>query len=90
MPKLVPTWYSKSIYDVDFEKLKSLNTKYVLSDLDNTLVAFDIAEPTDDVLKLIEEIKSNNMELILVSNNHGTRLNKFCIPCSIRYLSGKR
>ena len=90
MPKLMPTWYSKSIYDVDFSKLKELNIKYILSDLDNTIVGYDIAEPTEKVLKLIDEIKSHEMELIIVSNNHGIRLNKFCNPCSLRFVSGAR
>ena len=87
MAKLVPTWYSKSIYDIDFAKLKSFNIKYILSDLDNTLVAYDVAEPTEKVVNLVEEIKSNNQELIVVSNNSYKRIGLFCKPCSLRFLS---
>lgn len=87
MPKFLPKWYSKSIYDIDLEKLKSLNVKYLLSDLDNTLVGYDIPEPTDRVKELIETLKTNNIELIVVSNNTGKRLTKFCSPCNLRFLS---
>lgn len=90
MSRLIPTWYSKSIYNIDFAKLKSQNIKYILSDLDNTLVGYDIATPTETVFKLIEELKNNNLELILVSNNNEKRLSKFCSPCSLRFLSGAR
>lgn len=88
MSKLIPNWYSKSIYNIDFAKLKSQNIKYILSDLDNTLVGYDISTPTENVIKLIEELKKNDLELILVSNNNLKRLSKFCNPCSLRFLSG--
>lgn len=90
MSKLIPTWYSKSIYNIDFAKLKSHNIKYILSDLDNTLVGFDIATPTEKVIELIDELKNNDLELILVSNNNEKRLSRFCGPCSLRFLSGAR
>jgi HAD superfamily phosphatase (TIGR01668 family) len=90
MPKILPKWYSKSIYDIDLEKLKTLNIKYVLSDLDNTLVGFDVAEPTEKVHAFIKQLKDNDLELIVVSNNNSKRLNKFCNPCALRFLSSTR
>ena len=85
--KFVPTWYSKSIYDIDFAKLKSLNIKYILSDLDNTIVGYDVPVPNEKANGLIKEITKNNLELILISNNNMKRLDKFCSPCSLRFLS---
>lgn len=90
MPKLLPTWYSKSIYEIDFDKLKSSNIKYLLSDLDNTLVGYDISLPTSKVEELIETLKKMNIELIIVSNNNSRRIGKFCQPHSIRFLSRAR
>ena len=87
MPKILPKWYSKSIYDIDLEKLKSLNVKYLLSDLDNTIVGFDVSEPTQKVYDFLKELKENNIELILVSNNNKKRLTKFCKPCNLKFLS---
>jgi len=87
MANVVPTWYSNSIYEVDFAKLKSQNIKYILSDLDNTLVGYDVAEPTDKVKNLVKIIKENDLELIVVSNNSCKRISKFCAPCSLRFLS---
>lgn len=87
MSKLIPTWYSKSIYNIDFAKLKSLNVNYILSDLDNTIVGFDVKTPNEKAIKLINEIKNNDLELIVISNNNLKRLNKFCSPYSLRFLS---
>ena len=87
MSKLLPTWYSKSIYDIDFEKLKSLNIKYILSDLDNTIVSFDTPLPNEKATNLIAKLKQIDLELIIVSNNSFNRLDKFCKSNSLRFLS---
>lgn len=85
--KFVPTWYSKSIYDIDFNKLKSHNIKYILSDLDNTIVGYDIATPNEVASNLIKNVREKDFELILISNNNFKRLNTFCSPCSLKFLS---
>ena len=90
MPKLLPKWYSKSIYDIDIEKLKSMNIKYLLSDLDNTIVGYDVKEPTSKVLDFIKVLKDNNINLIIVSNNNNKRLTRFCSPCNLKFLSSAR
>ena len=90
MPKILPSWYSKSIYDIDLNKLKELNIKYLLSDLDNTLVGFDVAEPNEMVCNFLKKLKDNNLELIVVSNNNFNRLTKFCSPCTLKFLSSAK
>lgn len=90
MPKILPKWYSKSIYDIDLNKLKTLNIKYLLSDLDNTIVGYNIKEPTEKVYKFIERLKEKGIELIIISNNNHKRLTTFCSPCSIKFLSSTK
>ena len=90
MPTFLPKWYSKTIYDIEISKLKSLNVKFLLSDLDNTLVGYDVAEPSDRVHNLIENLKQNDIELIVVSNNNYKRLTKFCSNCNLKFLSSAK
>ena len=90
MAKLMPNWFSNSIYDIDLVKLKSLKIKYILSDLDNTIVGYDVAVPTEKVYKLVEELKEKEIELIIISNNNEKRLSTFCNPCSLRFLSNAK
>lgn len=87
MPKFLPKWYSKSIYDIDLTKIKDLKIKYILSDLDNTIVGYDVAEPTEKVKKFLKTLKENDIELIVVSNNNRNRLTKFCQSSNIKFLS---
>ena len=45
MEKYVPDIYQKSVYDIDYSKLKSRGIKCLLFDLDNTIyseIRFDI------------------------------------------------
>lgn len=88
--KLQPTWYSKDIYSVDLEKLQENNIKYIFSDLDNTLVGYDVAIPNEKVFDLLNNLKKYNLELILISNNNFKRLSKFCNSSCIRFISGAR
>ena len=39
-----PKWYQKSIYDIDYHKLKEKGIKYLIFDLDNTLGKIDEEE----------------------------------------------
>ena len=61
-----------------------------MSDLDNTIVGYDVAEPTEKVHALVRNLKDNDLELIVVSNNNNRRLTKFCNPCTLKFLSSAR
>ena len=39
---------------------------------------------------MIQELKSYDIELIVVSNNRGKRIAKFCAPCNLRFLPAAR
>jgi HAD superfamily phosphatase (TIGR01668 family) len=72
-----PTYYSKSIYDVPLSFYEENNIKIIFSDLDNTLDAFFEKEPTKRALKLVEDLKSVGVTLIITSNNHGDRVKNY-------------
>ena len=46
MQNFIPDMYQKSIYDIDYKKLKEKGIKCLLFDLDNTLVPVNIDIPT--------------------------------------------
>ena len=57
MEKYVPDVYQKSIYTINYNKLKSNGIKCLLFDLDNTLVPYSIKRPTDKVIELFNSLK---------------------------------
>lgn len=79
--------YSTSIYSLDLNKIKELGFKYIIADLDQTLVPTMSKVPDENVLKLINELKKLNLEMIIVSNNTNKRVNAFCKNLDIRKLA---
>lgn len=90
-----PCYFFNGYEEIDVEWLKNNNIKYILSDLDGTLAAWN--ENGDESLKKwINELKQNGVELIIVSNNNSKRVDSFakmysligCSNCK-KPLSGK-
>ena len=43
----MPNVYVQSVFEIDIEKLASNGVKGIITDLDNTLVGWDVKEPTE-------------------------------------------
>ena len=54
MEKFIPDIYVKSIYYIDYEKLKERGIKCILFDLDNTIASYKDKETSKKVKELIE------------------------------------
>ena len=75
--RLYPTQYIQSIFDLDIEKLKEEGIKGIIFDIDNTLVPYDVAEPTQEIISFFDDIQKAGMGITLVSNNTEDRVLKF-------------
>lgn len=45
----MPNAYVQSVFEIDIEKLASNGVKGIITDLDNTLVGWDVKEPTERI-----------------------------------------
>ena len=72
-----PKWYQKSIYDIDYHKLKEKGIKYLIFDLDNTLVPVKAKEPSKQVKELFSYLDGLGFFLILMSNSPKARVEPF-------------
>ena len=77
MKNLIPNMYSKSIFDIDYDKLKESNIKLLLFDLDNTCVPFSDKEPNNKLIKLFKELEKKEFEVMIFSNSSEKRLKPF-------------
>ena len=87
LKKFVPKEYHTSVLEIDFERLYQLNYKLILIDLDNTLVSYDVLDPTDEIYDFVKRIQDMGFEIIICSNNKNTRVARFCKNLKIKYLS---
>ena len=67
MEKYIPDVYQKSIYTIDYQKLKSSGIHCLLFDLDNTLVPASVKVPNKRIKELFEDLKEQGFQLILFS-----------------------
>ncbi len=77
MDYFVPDIYQKSIFSIDYKKLKKDGIKCLLLDLDNTLVPSGVKQPTPKAKKLVNNLKEMGFKVIILSNNSRKRLEPF-------------
>jgi HAD superfamily phosphatase (TIGR01668 family) len=77
MEKYVPDVYQKSIYTINYNKLKNNGIKCLLFDLDNTLVPYSEKKPNDKVIELFNDLKKQGFKVVLFSNSPKKRLRPF-------------
>ena len=72
--KFKPTWMVESIYHITPEQLEKNNIKGVLTDLDNTLIAWNNPEGTQELKDWISLMKENAIPVVIISNNSDKRI----------------
>ena len=78
MKIFIPTYYSENIFKINPDFFVEKGIKCILSDLDNTLDAFDELNPSDRVRQFKNELDKRNIKLCIVSNNKGKRKGIYC------------
>lgn len=82
----LPDEHVKSILDITPGQLKSKGIKGIITDLDNTLVEWDRPNATPQLIKWFEEIKKEDIQVTIVSNNNEQRVKAFSDPLEIPFI----
>src|SRR5699024_9916439 len=85
-----PTWMVESIYSITPEQLRKNNIQAVLTDLDNTLIAWNHPEATEESILWIERMKEAGIPVIIRSNNKGDRIQKVAERLDLDYVPRSR
>lgn len=83
---LIPTYHSSSIYNLDFNKIKKMGYENIFIDLDNTLASPYDYLPSNETIELVKTLKNLSFNVVIISNNHEERVNKYASPLQINYL----
>lgn len=76
MDIFVPDMYQKSIYTINYKKLKKKGIKCLLFDLNNTLASYELDYPDDKLRELIFELEKD-FKVIILSNSPKNRVRPF-------------
>lgn len=75
--KLTPDYYFEAFGEITPEFLLSKGITAIISDIDNTLVPYEIREATEEVKDWIASLEKAGIKTALVSNNHAERVEAF-------------
>lgn len=75
--KFIPDIYQKSIYDINYKKLKKNGVKCIIFDLDNTITPINVKKPSKKLKDLIEDLKEMNFRVLIISNSPKKRVEPF-------------
>ena len=82
-----PYAHAKSIFEIEIDFYKKLGIKTVLSDLDNTLDSYKTKTPSANVISFKQILEENGIELFIISNNTGKRVQEYANALGVRYAS---
>ena len=85
--RFIPFAHAESIYKIDLSFFTKLGIKYVFADLDNTLDSYKQATPLKPAIELKENLEKLGIELIIVSNNRGKRVQKYSKDLGVKHWS---
>ena len=85
LKQLLPDLYVHSIYEIDLLALKEAGVKGIITDLDNTLIAWNRAEATPEVAQWLQRVKEH-FQVVIVSNNNEQRVASFSMPLEVPYI----
>jgi HAD superfamily phosphatase (TIGR01668 family) len=88
--RLLPQMRVNTIYDIDLHALKEQGIRGIITDLDNTLVGAKVPLATPELVKWLDVVRDLGFGVVIVSNNHRTRVSKFAEPLRIPYIHAAR
>lgn len=77
MEKYIPDIYAKSIYYINYDKLKENGIRCLLFDLDNTVAPLSLKKPNHKIKELFIKLKDMGFKVIIFSNSGKRRLKPF-------------
>lgn len=82
---LAPTWFVESIYDLDLDRLWQRGIRGIITDLDNTLIGWNVPQPDERLLDWTRRVQERGFKVCIASNNGQLRVEAFArhldVPC---------
>ena len=76
MALVTPTWMVKAIYNIEPSTLKKRGIAAVLTDLDNTLIAWNNPDGTPQLRTWLKRMQDAGITVMVVSNNNHARVKR--------------
>jgi hypothetical protein len=84
--RFIPKLVVDSIREIDLDFLRNNGIRGIITDLDNTLVGAREPDATPEVLEWLKRLDEYGFRIVIVSNNHLPRVERFAKPLGIPFL----
>lgn len=82
-----PTKAYKSILNIKPQDLREMDVTALILDIDNTMTTHDNPTPIAGVFDWLDEMRKNDIKMIIVSNNHAPRVTPFAELLGLDFIS---
>lgn len=90
LKNFLPDEHVESVFHINPRELKEKGIKGVITDLDNTLVAWDVADATDNIKEWFKEMNDYGIQVTIASNNNEARVKLFSEPLDATFIYSAR
>jgi uncharacterized protein len=90
LKRFLPNEHVKNIFEIKPSVLKEQGIKGIITDLDNTLVAWNVKEATPEVVNWFKLMKDNGIKVTIISNNKEDRVKMFSEPLGTPFVFSAR
>ncbi|MBC2303464.1 YqeG family HAD IIIA-type phosphatase [Listeria booriae] len=87
LKKFSPDKMLTSPFGITADQLRKMGKTTVLTDLDNTLLAWDQLDATDEISNWFRLLEEEGIKVMIVSNNNEERVKRVAIATKIPYLA---
>lgn len=85
MALFIPDLICRDIYEIPMSFFTAHGVRLLLLDIDNTLVTYDDAYPTEENLRWFRQLAALKIDVVFVSNNHEARVKAFAEKTGFDY-----
>lgn len=86
LKRLYPDYMFPSIQDIDKDFFRRLGIRFLIMDIDNTLVPYTCPEPTETALAFLHRLEQEDIKSCFISNNHKERVERFNQSLGLPYI----
>lgn len=80
LKRFLPNQHVQDIFEITPASLKAKGINGIITDLDNTLVAWDVIDATPEIIEWFQGMEEHDINVMIISNNKEERVRMFSEP----------
>lgn len=87
---VIPNMYKKTIFEIDYKKLKKLKMTNLIFDIDNTILPVDSCDVEKKLINFFKKLTKDEFNICIVSNNNLDRVKEPAEILKVKYIANAK